>query len=155
MGARPSQCLPESQVEPASPGHRMVAVFESIDAVVGEPRGAAPYHDVAMPQLYPCDLIVSSEAAEQEPGGKPQRDRYDRMGEVSLILVLMQAQLRGRRIAVDEACIGQKIFKAGGRGGAGCEVPEDRRHRPPPIAADRGLPRGTLAAPIPYPAHHP
>src|SRR6266849_4225080 len=98
----------------------MLAVFESIDAVIGEPRRAAPYHDVAVPQLYARDAIISSEAAEQELGGKPQRDRHDRSGEIGFILVLMQAQLRAGRVAVDETGIGQKIFKACDRGGPGC-----------------------------------
>src|SRR5262245_54850676 len=133
----------------------MIAVFQRIDAVVGEPRGAAPYHDIAMPQLYARDPIVSSEAAKQEPGGKPERDRYDRSREIGFILVLMQAQLRARRVAVDETRIRQEIPKARGRGGPGCEAQEYRSHRRPRIAADRVLPRVTIAAQIRDPAGGP
>src|SRR6266566_286989 len=119
----------------------MLAVLESIDAVVGEPRGAAPYHDVAVPQLQTRDPVAASEAAEQELGGKPQGHRHDRSGEIGFILVLMQAQLRARRVAVDEAGIWQKIFKTCDRSGPGCEAQKYRRHRRPRIAALRVLPR--------------
>src|SRR5262249_57674017 len=104
--------LAESQIESTPAGHGMVAGFESIDTVVGQPRGAAPYYDIAMPQLHASDWIISSEAAEQELSGQPQRDRDDRKGEIGFVLVLVQAQLGAGRVAVDEACVGRKFSEA-------------------------------------------
>src|SRR5262249_5903346 len=105
-------CLAESQIEPAAAGHRMDSVFENIHAVIGEPRGATPYRDVAMPQLHASDRIVSPDAAEQELGGKSEGDRHDRGGEIRFILVLMQTQFRAWRIMIYETRIGQEAFEA-------------------------------------------
>jgi integrase len=149
---RSSKRLPESQVEPALAGHRVVAVFQGIHTVVGEPRRAAPDHNVAMSKLHPCDPIVSSPSAEQELGGKAKRHRHDRSGEIGFIFVLMQTQLRARRVAVDKTRIWQKACEASDGGGSRCKTQEYRGHRRPRIAAEGVLSRIPVPGEIGDPA---
>src|SRR5665213_2370499 len=82
----------ERQIDAATPGQLIVAVVERLDAVKGQPRGAAPHGDVAAFQPEPARPVAAPRAAEQEHRRQPERDRDDGRREVALVLVLMQRQ---------------------------------------------------------------
>jgi len=70
----------------------METVLERRNAVKTKPRGAAPDDDVAMAKDMPFDRIGAFLAAELKDGGKPERDRNDRIREVALVPVLMEGE---------------------------------------------------------------
>src|SRR5437016_13672739 len=95
-GAVTSERLAQSQVDAAAAGERVVSIGERRDAVVGEPRGAAPHCDVAAIQAHAAQPIAAARAAEQEHRRQPQRYGYDRSAEVALVSVLVEREPRPR-----------------------------------------------------------
>ncbi len=85
--------LSEREVDAIATHERMVALPERQHAVISQPRGSAPDNHVAVRQHHAHGCIRPLKTAEQEGGGKAQRDRDDRLTEVPLVLVLVQRQL--------------------------------------------------------------
>ena len=100
----------------------METVLERGDAVVKEPRRAAPDGDVAMAKRISGDRIAALQAAELEDGQQPERDRDDRLREIALVPVLMQRQPGTRLVAVDQAGVRREVLIARFRGGLGREA---------------------------------
>ncbi len=80
--------------------------------------------------------IGSLQATEQEYRRDTQRDRHDRLAQVMLVVILMQAQPRTCLVAVDQAGIRHEAGKAGMRGGGSGQLQENRGHRRPWLAAE-------------------
>src|ERR1700730_7398820 len=87
-----SQRLAECQIDAAPPGERVVAVGERVDAVERQPGGAAPDHDIAALERDAPWPVTAFCAAEQEHRRQAERDRYDRLGKVLLVAILVQCQ---------------------------------------------------------------
>jgi hypothetical protein len=75
-----------------------------------------------MPERELLHRVVSLQAAELEYRRQTQRDGNDRIGEVALVLVLVERQTRTRLVAVDQACVGTKLRIAGFPRGGGREL---------------------------------
>src|ERR671924_504763 len=56
----------ERQIDPLPAEQRVLAVGQRRDAVIGEPRGAAPDHDIAVHEPEAARLVAARHAAEQE-----------------------------------------------------------------------------------------
>lgn len=130
----------------------MLAVGERRHAVEKQPRRATPYHHVAGVQQDALRLIAAFEPAEQESTRQAQRDGHDRLAEVALVAVLMQAHLGAGLVAVDQTGVGQKTGEPRGGRGAGCEVGEDRRHCRPRPAGIRVVRIIAIAGAVGHPA---
>ena len=91
--------------------------FNGQHAVVAQPRRSAPHDHVAVHERHALALVVARRAAEQKHCGQAERDRDDRRTEIALVFVLVQRQPRAGIVAIDQACIGLEVGKAGARRG--------------------------------------
>src|SRR5690606_8797092 len=108
-----SACLAERQVDPIGQKTRVVgARLQRQHAVVAQTGGAAEDDDVAVAERHAGGALRSLLATDQEYGRQAEGHRDDRRRVVLLVPVLVQAQAAARRIAVDEAGIGQEAGKA-------------------------------------------
>src|SRR5262245_60319769 len=80
-------------------------------------------------------MVVALLTAELECCRQTQRYGDDRIGEIALVLVLMERQARTRLIAIDEACVGTKLRIAGFRCRGHRQIEEAVRHGRPRIAS--------------------
>ena len=71
---------------------RVLAGLQLGNAVVGEPRQAAPYDHLAVSDGEIAHGVATLRPAELEDCGQPQRDGDDRVCIVALLPVLMQRQ---------------------------------------------------------------
>src|SRR5215470_9875077 len=89
----------------------MFCIFERSDSMKAEPRRSAPNYDVAMAQFDAFRFVGAVLATEQKDRRNAERYRYDRLGEILLVFVLMKREPRAGLIAIDEASIGKKVSK--------------------------------------------
>ena len=76
----------------------MLARLDRQHAMEAQAILATPYHDIAMTERHMLRPVAALHAAEQKDGGQPQRDRHDRLAEILLVAILVEAQ----------ACTGQR-----------------------------------------------
>lgn len=133
MSSRPgaSAGLAEGEVDAARAGGGVLAVLERRDAMKAQPRRAAPDEDVAVLERDAPGLVAAGVAAPQEGGRQAEGDGHDGLGEVPLVLVLVQGHLGAGGVAVDEAGVRGKARKAGAGGGIKGEALQERRHGGP------------------------
>lgn len=110
---RPLEGTAERQIDAHAPNGLVTAILQLRHAVIAKARRAAPHGDIAMPESELIHRVVSLQASELEYRRQTQRHGNDRIGEVALVLVLVQRQVRTRLIAVDQACVGTKLRIAG------------------------------------------
>ena len=106
------QSFAERQIDAAGAGERVVAGFQRGDAMVGEPRFAAPDHHVAALQSHAARPVLARRAAELKDCGQPERDRDDGRGVVLLVAVLVQGEARAGLVTIDQAGVASEVGKA-------------------------------------------
>src|SRR6516164_2789936 len=82
--------LAKREVDSRSRGEGVLAVGERRHAVEREPGRATPHDDITVLESDAARPILTVRSAEQEHGGKPERDRDDRRAEIALVAVLVQ-----------------------------------------------------------------
>ena len=105
--------MPEGEVDATRAGEGMLSSGERRDAVEREARGAAPHGDVAILEQKARWPVAARGTTKEECRRQTQRYRHDWLTEVTLVAVLMQAESRPRRIAVDEAGVGGEPRETG------------------------------------------
>src|SRR6185312_1648399 len=145
----------QGEIDPAVAQQGVMVRFQGQHAVMAQPRRAAPYDHVAMCQRHAQLSIGSLQATEQEYRRNAQRDRHDRLAQITLVAILMQAQARTCLVAIDQTGVRHEAGKAGMRGGGPGQLQESRRHRRPRLADERVERIVAIAAPIADPAQRP
>ena len=92
----------------------MLAILQHCNAVVAEPRRRpAPDRNVTVTQRVFLYRIGALRPAELEGRGQAERSGNDRIGEIALVLVLVQRQPRAGLVPVDQAGIGPEAGISG------------------------------------------
>ena len=97
----------------------MLAILQHCNAVAAEPRRPAPDRNVTVTQRVFLYRIGALQSAELEGRGQAARNENDWIGEIALVLVMVQRQPRAGPVPVDQAGVGSEVGVAGLRGRLG------------------------------------
>ncbi len=84
----------------------MFAICERGDAVIGHAGGSAPHRNIAALKPDAARAIPPGRGSEQKNGRQTQRDGNDGLGEIALVLILVERQSGPGLVTVHKADIG-------------------------------------------------
>src|SRR5580693_5650030 len=105
--------MAEGEIEAGGAGDLVDARLERQDAVMIEPRRAAPHDHIAVAKRHAPRALGALDSAELKSRRQADRHRYDRMAVVALVSILVKGQPRSRLVAVDQAGVGCESGKTG------------------------------------------
>jgi hypothetical protein len=118
----------EGEVNAVGPCEEMAAWLEWLYTVEAHARRPSPDEDVAVFEQDVAGFVGSLHPSKEKGALQSKGDGNDRLSQIALVSILMQAKFVSCLIAIDVTGVGPESWKSGEHGGANSELFQQDRH---------------------------